>query len=89
MKVIFTHYAREADDSAFQPLDKNPTPEKLDKMFAHYDADVIFFGHDHTPMSMRGKNYMLTSVRWGATQVPLRGELYLKFSATVLLNTTV
>ena len=55
LKVIFTHYAREADDSAFQPLDKNPTPEKLDKMFAHYDADVIFFGHDHTPMSMRGK----------------------------------
>ena len=55
LRVVFTHYAREADDSAFQTIDKNPTPEKLDKMFSHYDADIIFFGHDHSPMDMRGE----------------------------------
>lgn len=55
LKVVFTHYAREEDDSAFLIIDKSPTAEKLDKMFAHYDADIIFFGHDHSPMDIRGK----------------------------------
>ncbi len=66
LKVAYTHYARHyAEDlgrEVFYVIEKNPTPERFDEMFKDIDADVIFFGHNHSPISMKGKKKLYIDV---------------------------
>ncbi len=62
LKAAFLHYgfAREIDlkknkKAVFQPIDPDPTTESFDKMFEAIDADIIFFGHKHSPIDLKGK----------------------------------
>lgn len=60
-KVTFCHYGTyDASDGLhfFRPI-KNPSVEQLDAIFAHEDADIIFFGHEHNPLKTKGyKTYI-------------------------------
>ena len=54
--VTFCHYGTyDAADGLhfFRPI-TNPSIDQLDAIFAHEQADVIFFGHEHNPCSMQG-----------------------------------
>mgnify|MGYP000855217692 FL=1 len=62
VKVAFLHYgfAREIDlkrnkKAVFRPIDPNPTANSFDKMFEAIEADIIFFGHKHSPVDLKGK----------------------------------
>ena len=62
VKVAFMHYglAREEDKrknskAVFRPIDNNVTPQSLDAMFEAVPADIVFFGHKHSPIDVQGK----------------------------------
>ncbi|MEG2158933.1 MAG: metallophosphoesterase family protein [Clostridia bacterium] len=60
VRFAFVHYAPVvgADAKArfaFLPIDIAPTGEKFDRMFSSVDADVVFFGHHHTPCDITSK----------------------------------
>lgn len=52
-KIVFCHYARK-DNKFVRPI-VNPTVEQLDEIFDYIDAEVIFFGHEHHPLTLKGK----------------------------------
>ena len=51
--IVFCHYAR-VGNKFVRPI-VNPTVEQLDDIFSYIDAEVIFFGHEHHPLTVRGK----------------------------------
>lgn len=59
-KLLFCHYALvdapfSWDVYPFMPLQTQPTAENLDEIFAHAEADAVFFGHKHEPCDIRGR----------------------------------
>lgn len=52
-KVVFCHYAMH-DGKFYRPV-INPDVRQLDEMFDYIDAEVIFFGHEHHPLTVVGK----------------------------------
>ena len=62
VKVAYMHYglAREEDKrknkkAVFRPIDDNLTPQAFDSMFEAIPADIVFFGHKHSPIDVVGK----------------------------------
>ena len=62
LSVAFLHYAfarpsdKQRDKRAvFRPIEFNPSTEELDEMFADIPADMIFFGHQHSPCEGVGR----------------------------------
>ena len=51
-RITFLHYARK--DNRFLKQIFEPTKEQLDEMFDYVDAEIVLFGHEHTPMSSFG-----------------------------------
>ena len=54
-RVLFTHYALRPDGSDFVPIVRLPDAATFDALFADEVADLVFYGHDHTPADMQGK----------------------------------
>ncbi len=52
-KIVFCHYAMH-DGKFYRPI-VNPTVEQLDEIFDYMDAEIIFFGHEHHPLTVQGK----------------------------------
>ena len=52
-RVVFCHYAR-INNKFVRPIG-NPTVAELDDIFGYIDAEVIFFGHEHHPLTAMGK----------------------------------
>ena len=52
-RVVFCHYAR-INNKFVRPI-VNPTVDELDDIFGYIDAEVIFFGHEHHPLTAMGK----------------------------------
>ncbi len=55
VKVTFMHYMLEPSGQAFQPAIINAQVTDLDKLFTPYDADLIFYGHNHRASDMQGR----------------------------------
>ena len=49
LRILCTHYPR-TPDGAFLPI----SPEKLREYCAGFDADLVLYGHDHTPFWEEG-----------------------------------
>lgn len=55
LRVAFTHYGLDDSGADFAPVVKEPTPRDLDRMFAAFDSDVIFYGHTHRVVDLEGR----------------------------------
>jgi hypothetical protein len=55
VRVVFLHYEPADTDSGFAPIHPNAGPEELDRLFGHYGADVIFYGHAHRAADVQGR----------------------------------
>lgn len=54
-RIAFLHYPLEASRSDFVPIVKCPSAELFDPLFAHYRADLAFYGHHHPASDLRGR----------------------------------
>ncbi|MBN1966276.1 MAG: metallophosphoesterase family protein [Anaerolineae bacterium] len=55
VRIVFTHYGLADGSSTFMPLLRPPTAGALDAMFAAYEADLVFYGHDHAASDLAGQ----------------------------------
>jgi predicted phosphodiesterase len=55
VRTIFVHYGMADPENYFMKVVHNPDGVDLDKMFAKYKAEILFFGHDHAPSDVKGK----------------------------------
>ena len=53
--ILFQHYALNEEKNWFKPIEKEPTPNKLDSLFDQLNADMIFYGHQHLESDLKGK----------------------------------
>lgn len=54
VRVAFMHYPLGAE-MRFAPFVQEPSAANYDALFARYDADLIFFGHQHTAIDVQGR----------------------------------
>lgn len=54
VKTEFVHYGLTSSKDDFKGVVRNPTMVDLDKMFDGWEAEVVFFGHDHSPSDVEG-----------------------------------
>jgi len=52
--VAFVHYGLAGAAGHLVPNKPDPNPAELDAMFAAHRGEIVFFGHDHTPLQRRG-----------------------------------
>jgi predicted phosphodiesterase len=55
MRLAFLHYEPADTDSGFAPLLRDSGPHELDRLFGHYGADVVFYGHTHRAADVQGR----------------------------------
>jgi putative phosphoesterase len=55
VRVVLAHYEPADSDSGFAPAIRDAGPDELDRLFAHYGADVAFYGHTHTASDVTGR----------------------------------
>lgn len=55
-KILFLHYAkRRGPGLFFEYIVKDVNYEKLDELYKYYDADIVFYGHEHIGSIYEGK----------------------------------
>jgi predicted phosphodiesterase len=55
VKIAFVHYGYTESRKEFIGVVRNPNGIDLDEMFAEFRAEILFFGHDHSPTDGIGK----------------------------------
>lgn len=55
VKAAFLHYALAPSGPGFAPTVCNPAAADLDRLFASQEADLIFYGHDHSRSDVQGQ----------------------------------
>lgn len=53
--VTLLHYGLNVSGRNFAPIIRQPQPGDLDKLFASYSSDLIFYGHHHPFSDIRGR----------------------------------
>ncbi len=54
VRVTLLHYALDDTQRDFVPIVRDPTPADLDRIFASYQSDIVFYGHHHPASDLRG-----------------------------------
>lgn len=70
VRVSFLHYAlnNKRIEKTFKDIEKNITCDTMDDLFDSIDADVIFFGHEHSPSNVKGKKHYINVGSSGCTK---------------------
>ena len=55
VRVRFLHYALEPAGQDFLPMLRNPSAAELDALFEPHDAQLVFYGHDHSFADRQGE----------------------------------
>jgi putative phosphoesterase len=55
VKTAFVHYGLGVSRKDFVGVVRNPNGFVLDELFAEFGAEILFFGHDHSPADGIGK----------------------------------
>lgn len=69
--VMFTHYALDSTGHDFLPIVKHPTAADLDTLFAGCDADLLFYGHEHSASDHHGRARFINPGSLGCHTQPL------------------
>ncbi|HZR38759.1 MAG TPA: metallophosphoesterase family protein [Ktedonobacteraceae bacterium] len=59
VKITFLHYALDLSGRDFVTPVFEPTPATLDRLFADYDSDLIFYGHHHPFSDLQGRAHYI------------------------------
>lgn len=70
-RVLFTHYALGLNGADFVPIARLPEAAVFDELFAGVDADLVCYGHDHTPADMQGQRRYLNPGSLGCAWEPV------------------
>lgn len=57
--VTFTHYGLTNNKGDFKPIVTEPSGFDLDNIFQEHDADLLFYGHDHTASDRVGRAHYI------------------------------
>ncbi len=55
VRVTLLHYAPDGSGRDFIPIVREPTPGDLDRIFAPYRSEIVFYGHHHPASDLRGQ----------------------------------
>jgi len=55
VRLVFMHYPRGDAGDGSAPIVHRPTAAEADRLFAHYRADVICYGHTHVAWDVTGR----------------------------------
>lgn len=81
VRVLFTHYALAEDGRSFKPFRFNPTARDLDKLFEGFDADLVFLGHDHEAVELRGAAHYINPGSLGCQKTAVAPYSLLELTA--------
>lgn len=70
-RLAFMHYALDPSGRDFGPYVSEPTAATLDPLYAHYGADLVFYGHNHAPSDVRGKGRYINPGSLGCFHDPV------------------
>lgn len=70
IRVSFLHYGLHNNTikKTFKNIEKNITCETMDDLFDNIDADVIFYGHEHSSSNIKGKKHYINVGSSGCTK---------------------
>jgi len=54
--IIFQHYGYDKQTNWFKDFINKPTNKDLDELFKEVNADIIFYGHNHTASDIQGNS---------------------------------
>jgi putative phosphoesterase len=55
VKTVFVHYGLIPSKDDFAGVVRNPNKATMDRVFDGFIANIVFFGHDHSPSTIEGK----------------------------------
>lgn len=70
VRVSFLHYGLNNNTikKTFKNIEKNITCETMDALFENIDADMIFYGHEHSRSNIKGKKHYINVGSSGCTK---------------------
>lgn len=80
VKTIFVHYGLTATGNDFRTVIHNPSGTDLDKMFAVFRTELLFFGHDHDPTDLMEKRRYINPGSLGCCSQAVARYTLAKFS---------
>lgn len=84
VKAVFLHYGLVPLGRDFTGVIRNPNEADLDKIFFAYQADIVFFGHDHSPSDTGGKARYINPGSLGCSR-----EAFARYTIAVFENNRV
>lgn len=69
--VSLLHYALTEDGCDFAPIVNQPTPDKLDRLFAAVRGQIVFYGHHHPTSDLTGRARYVNPSALGCGPEPL------------------
>jgi len=55
VQTVFLHYGLTPSGEDFQGVVRDPDRSDLERIFGEQQAEIVFFGHDHSPSDLQGK----------------------------------
>jgi len=71
VRIAFLHYPLAASGRDFGSFVADPTAEALDLLFAGYQADLVFYGHNHATSDIQGHHRYVNPGSLGCYTEPL------------------
>lgn len=79
VKTVFVHYGLAVSRNDFIGVVRNPNGIDMDEMFAEFRAEILFFGHDHSPSDVIGKARYINPGSLGCCSQALARYIVAKF----------
>ena len=71
VRVTFLHYGLRESGSEFASVVKDPTADDLERMYARYGSDIVFYGHQHTASDLSGRARYVSLAAAGCSVEPV------------------
>lgn len=70
VRVVLLHFEPDDSPSGFSSFDRDAGTAGLDRLFGHYGADVVLFGHSHIAVDVQGQARYVNPGSLGCTPEP-------------------
>ncbi len=87
-RLAFMHYALDASGVDFGLYVPQPTADLLDPLYAHYKADLLFYGHNHAASDVQGQGRYVNPGSLGCFHEPIARFVILTIDADGLYDLT-
>jgi len=80
--MLFIHYGLQENQVDFLQAIKNPSEKQLNHMYSQFDADIIFYGHQHIPSDIKGSYHYINPGSLGCSKSPVARLSIIELSDT-------